>query len=381
MRLYNRVTGSAGNGTRIKEPKTFKPIELEQAFGGAYRSYRINGKPEMDVDAFFDRIRKELIELIKRELKTRSSAKIQTTAWIRFVQNNKEGQERVELAFNSLMTSVYRGSETDQIVDGMIANMKFQIENPVLLNSRFVFDEFLHLDVNFHQLNLTRGSSYLPLPDWLVRKKVIVNPHNDDEECFKWSVITAENIGMKDPQRVSNLRKFTDNYDWSGLEFPVSIKDIGKFETRNNISVNVLTVEGRDIYIHRKGWRMGREINLLMVCEDGIRHYTAIKSLSRLLSSKNSNTKHKQHFCMNCLQDFTQESSRHQHQVYCEDNKSVRVEMPKQGSTVEFKDGQNQFRLPFIMYTDFELILEPMDPVELGSPNPSQPYTNEVQIC
>ena len=35
--------------------------------------------------------------------------------------------------------------------------------------------------------------------------------------------------------------------------------------------------------------------------------------------------------------------------------------MPKQGSTVEFKDGQNQFRVPFIMYTDFESILEPMD--------------------
>ena len=82
---------------------------------------------------------------------------------------------------------------------------------------------------------------------------------------------------------------------------------------------------------------MGREINLLMVCEDGIRHYTAIKSLSRLLSSKSSNTKHKQHFCMNCLQGFTQETSRDQHQVCCEDNESVKVEMPKQGSTVEFK--------------------------------------------
>ena len=145
----------------------------------------------------------------------------------------------------------------DQIVDGMIANMKFQIENPALLNGRFVFDEFLYLDVNFHQLNLTRGSSYLPLPDWLARKKAIVNPHNDDDECFKWSVIAAEKVGMKDPQRVSNLRKFMDNYDWSGLEFPVSIKDVGKFETRNNISVNVLAVEGRDIYIHRKGRRMG----------------------------------------------------------------------------------------------------------------------------
>ena len=135
--------------------------------------------------------------------------------------DDEEGQERVELAFNSLMTSVYRGSEMNQIVDRMTANMKFQIENLALLNSRFVFDEFLYLDVNFNQLNLMRGSSYLPLPDWLANKKAIVNPHNDDEECFKWSVIAAENAGMKDPQRVSNLRKFMDNYDSSGLEFPV----------------------------------------------------------------------------------------------------------------------------------------------------------------
>ena len=383
MGLYDRVTGSTGNETIIKEPKPFKPIELEQAFRGAYRFYRVNGKPKMDVDTFFNRIRKEVIGLIKRELKTRTSARIQTTAWIRFVRDDEEGQERVELAFKRLMMSVYRGSEMDQIVDGMIANMKFQIENPALLNSRSVFDEFLYLDVNFHQLNLTRGSSYLPLPDWLARKKAIVNPHNDDEECFKWSVIAAEKVGMKDPQRVSNLRKFTDSYDWSGLEFPVSIKDIGKFENRNNISVNALAVE---VYIHRKGRRMmgpgsrsdpmGREINLLMVFEDGIIHYTAIKSLSRLLKSSNTKHKCKQHFYMNCLQGFMQESSRDQHQVYCEDNESVRVEIPKQGSTIEFKDGQNQFRVPFIMYADFESILELMDPVELGSP--SQPYTNEV---
>ena len=253
MGLYNMVTGSAGNEIRIKGPKPFKPVELEQAFGGAYRSYRVNGRPKIDVDMFFNRIRNELIGLIKRELKTRTSGRIQTTAWIKFVRDDEEGQERVELAFNSLMTSVYQGSEMDQIVEGMIANMNFQIENPALLNGRFVFDEFLYLDVNFHQLNIMRGSSYLLFPDWLARKKVIVNPHNKDEECFKWSVIAVENIGMKDPQRVSKLRKFTDNYDWSGLEFPVSIKDIRKFETRNIISVNVLAVEGRDIYIHKKG--------------------------------------------------------------------------------------------------------------------------------
>ena len=215
MGLYSRVTGSNGNGTRTKGPKPFKPIELDQAFRGAYRSYRVNGRPKIDVDTFFNRIRKELIRLIKRELKTRTSARIQTTGWIRFIRDGpprgpgeayeEESQERAELAFNSLMTSVYRGSEMGEIFDGMIANMKFQIENPVLLNSRFVFDEFLYLDVNFHWLNLTRGSFYLPLPDWLVKKKAIVNPHNDDNECFKWLVIAVEKVGMKDSQRVSTL--------------------------------------------------------------------------------------------------------------------------------------------------------------------------------
>ena len=133
MGLYNRVTGSTGNEKIIKESKPFKPIELEQAFGGAYRSYRINGRPKIDVDTFFDRIGKRLIELIERELKTRTSARIQTTGWIRLVRDgppispgeahDEEGQKRVELAFNSLMTSVYQGSETDQLVDGMMANM------------------------------------------------------------------------------------------------------------------------------------------------------------------------------------------------------------------------------------------------------------------
>ena len=28
-------------------------MEREQAFGGAYRSYRVNGSPKVDVDTFF----------------------------------------------------------------------------------------------------------------------------------------------------------------------------------------------------------------------------------------------------------------------------------------------------------------------------------------
>ena len=176
------------------------------------------------------------------------------------------------------------------------------------------------------------------------------------------------------PERVSNQRKFVGNYDWTGLEFPVSTKGIGVFENRNDISVNVLAIEGKDIYILRKGSSKNREINLLLISEDGINHYTAIKSLSRLL--KSSNTKHhgKQYFCTNCLQGFSPEASRDGHQVYCEDNETVKVEMPKD-PIVEFKDGQNQFRVPFIMYADFESILKP---IESTTPDPNQPYTNRV---
>ena len=227
MGLYNRVTGNQAQlkgsqepgpqslgirsmeGPARAEPEPFNPIEHE--FRGAYRSYRINGRPKMDVDTFFSRIREGLIELIKRELNDLNSARIQMTTWIRFARD----EDRVESAFNSRMTNVHQGSDLDQIVDGMITYMKTQIENPALLNSRFRFDEVLFLDINFHRLNLTRGNSYLPSPDWLARKKAIINPQNEDQECFKWAVIAAENFNEtgKDPQSISKIRKFADNYD------------------------------------------------------------------------------------------------------------------------------------------------------------------------
>ena len=135
---------------------------------------------------------------------------MQTTTWIRFVREDEEGQERVELAFNSSMMNVYRGRDLGQIVNEMISSMKFQIENPALLNSRFRFDEVLFLDTNFHQLNLMKGSSYLPLSPWLAKKKVIIISNNDDNKCFKWAVIVAlEFPNIKShPKRISTLPNF-----------------------------------------------------------------------------------------------------------------------------------------------------------------------------
>ena len=106
------------------------------------------------------------------------------------------------------------------------------------------------------------------------------------------------------------------------------------------------------------------------------RHYTAIKSLNGLVGSSNSKHGHKQHFCLNCLQGFHSETSRDNHFEYCKDNEAVRIEMPKEGSFMEFHDWQNQFKVPFVMYGDFEAILKPTNMAT--NINPEEPYTLEV---
>ena len=304
------------------------PRLLEGAFGDAYRRYRIDGIPGMDPDTFLNRIRSFLIDLLKKESRT-GAVRSQTTTWIRF----RKDRELVELAFNSRMTNVYNLSDMDEIVNEMIAHITGQIENPALL-----------------------------LPNWLARKKAIINPKDEDQECFKWAVIAAtrwEEIN-NNPERISKLKRFEKDFDWSGIEFPVSVKDIKKFEFRNQISINLLAIEGEQIYICRKGGNYERIINLMLITGNNRKHYVAIKSLSRLLSSQNTKHKGKEYFCVNCLQGFNEESSRDEHLDYCINNESVKVEMPHKKPIVQYSDGQFQFKVPFIMYADFESILEPI---------------------
>ena len=83
------------------------PRQLEGALGGAYRRYRIDGMPGMDPNTFLNRIRRFLIDLLKKELRT-GPVRAQMTKWIRF---RKDG-ELVELAFNSRMMNVYNLSDS-----------------------------------------------------------------------------------------------------------------------------------------------------------------------------------------------------------------------------------------------------------------------------
>ena len=111
------------------------------------------------------------------------------------------------------------------------------------------------MDIDFHRLNLTRGSSYVPLPEWLAKKGAIINPKNSDVECFKWAVIAAmkwREIGDH-PEQISKLRRYKDDFDWDGMEFLASTGDIKRFESRHEITINILEFEIKKVYICRKG--------------------------------------------------------------------------------------------------------------------------------
>ena len=91
------------------------------------------------------------------------------------------------------------------------------------------------------------------------------------------------------------------------------------------------------------------------------------------------NGKHKesQHFCINCMQGFKEKKSMDEHFVYCQNNEAVRIEMPNGKPIVEYSDGQYQFKVPFMMYADFESILEPIQGV---SNDPDTFSTREVNV-
>ena len=84
------------------------------------------------------------------------------------------------------------------------------------------------------------------------------------------------------PERISKLRKYEDDFDWDGIKFPASFRDIKRFESRNEITINILAFERKKVYICRKGKEYDRVANLMLITGQNNKHYVAIKSLSTM---------------------------------------------------------------------------------------------------
>ena len=323
-------------------------VQLQSAFNNAYRCYRLSGYQGIDPGTFFAKMRKMLVDLIKCETIS-EAVRTQATTRIKF----RKGNETIDLAFNSRMLAAYGLNDIDELVNRMLAHMLEQIKNPALRDSGFALEEVIETNIDFHRFNLIRGSSYLPLPSWLSVKKAIINPKNDDMECFKWAVIAADRWEEidKHPERVSKLKRFKGEYDWPDIEFLFTTRRIDGFEKKNKISVNLLALKGDRVYIRRKSTRNHkRVINLMLITgkdsfpDDKSRHnrkhYITVKSLRRLLMMKNSKHDKAQHHCMNCLHGLSTEISRNKHESYCVANDAVRIEIPTKKPYVRYSEGQ-----------------------------------------
>ena len=176
--------------------------ENERALKGAYGSFVISGAPKTDTDSYFDQTKPHIKMLIKIQLKEMGSANIIMILWVKWKKpimplieldpedvesaqdldgNTGDNGTRVEMPFNSLMTEFFEGSYINDLMQCMLAHIKTKVENPRMPENSFTLNKIMHLCINFDRLELTRGSSYIELPEWIKRKKAVINPQNKDE--------------------------------------------------------------------------------------------------------------------------------------------------------------------------------------------------------
>ena len=231
--------------------------------------------------------------------------------------------------------------------------------------SDFVFDGINFLYYDFNKISISRGGSYIDSPKWLKDKKSTINQKNNDNKCFQYAVILALNLDKINdhPERISKLKPFIEEYNWKDIDFPSTSKDWKKFETNNEVALNILYVphnlKKQKLQIKHNLTREKRVI-LLMISNGENWHYLTVKNLSRLLRGKTSN--HDGDFyCLNCFHSYRTKNKLGVHKKICENRDYCHVKMPtNDNNTIKYNQGEKSIKLLFIVYADLECLLEKM---------------------
>ena len=199
--------------------------------------------------------------------------------------------------------------------------------------SGWYFKEVVHLEIHTVDYNPMRGSSYIPLPDWIMRQRAIVKFRNTDEKCFLWCVLRYLHPREKNDIRLTDLKQYENDLNTKGIDYLVKLRDISKFETLNPAlpGINVFSVnENSKFYPLRMAQRHTQQtIDLLLHEEDGKYHYSLIKNFSRLFRSQITlRTNGKIYICKKCFTHFSKEELFQKHIEYCSSNETAAVRMP-----------------------------------------------------
>ena len=141
-------------------------------------------------------------------------------------------------------------------IKDILSSMTREILNKVGIYQKNVsgwyFKEVLNLEIHTVKYKPMKGSSYIPLPDFIMRKKAILNMENKDEKCFQWSILRyLHPVEKHHASPISDIKKYEDELNFKGIEFPVKLKDINIFGNQNPSipGINVFSVnENNKIY-------------------------------------------------------------------------------------------------------------------------------------
>ena len=355
------------------EEDNLTPKEYKTAIKGYFKTFRVDGINGMDEKTFMNSVKPRVIDLIE----SKGSIKVKFILTVKFTKENPAtGNIDINIwFFPSNVEIVTEATDLSELYDQMTDKIFELIQNFQNRGSGWQFDRVEHLDININPYNPLSGSSYIPLPDKLAEKKAIINVKNEnDNECFKRAITSAVFPAERDGERLSKqMRKDSEKFDWTGIEFPVSLKLIDKFEKSNPYAINVFGYE-KVVYPLRISKKKNKVINLLLIANEETNHYCWIKNMSRLLSKNINNHQHKRHFCYRCLNSFPSVKSLNKHAEYCQNNEAVKIEMPT--GKLYFKNHYRKQRVPFVVYADFECFTEKIDTCE---PNDTKSFTNRYQ--
>ena len=172
--------------------------------------------------------------------------------------------------------------------------------------------------------------------------------------------------GAKDLTNLNRPTKYLNyesDFNYEGLQMPMSVSNIGKFEKLNQISVNVYSLDTTMKKSKIKPLRISQDdyketVNLLLLLSKNKAHYCFIRNFNRLMGKSGV----PKVYCHYCLQGFRTDrngkSRVKDHETYCRTNSAAQVLFPKY-KKIKFNGTKKQHRLPFVIYADFECILCP----------------------
>ena len=356
---YKKV--STQNIPPVPLPRT-KIKLLDKALNGYTKSYKINIKDNKHPIIQLQKTRLDISYHIKNLLKSMKGLKYVQTLKITFMKYS--GKEIV-------IKTAFFNTPADTILNDIDIkdSLKFSIEYILNKIGSWISEGsgWNIKSVDSHYINIVKyqplkGSSYIELPAELRNSaKGLINLQNKDNECFRWCHIRHLNPQEKYPQRIKKSdKKYVDELDYLGIEFPITIKQINKIEKNNEININVFCYEEKQpypIYISKE--KFEDHMELLLITKDENKHYVLIKDFNKFMYQQ---TKHKErkHFCMNCLQCFSSERVLNDHKDNCiQINGTQAIKMPdKDNNILRFNNFHKQQPIPFIIYGDFEAITE-----------------------